>query len=171
MQQRLSTSSLRKWVLTSLLTALVAVGTMLIQIPSPATQGYVNVGDAFVFITGAILGPLPGFVAGGIGSALADLLSGYAYYAPWTLIIKGLEGLLMGLLVYGRWRGQTNLLRPIVGMVVSGIWMVVGYFFAGSFLYGWQASLTSIPGNIAQALVSLAICIFLLRPLYRALGE
>ena len=71
---------IRKLVLAALLAALVCVATMVVQIPSPM-QGYVNLGDCFVLLSGWLLGPWYGFAAGGIGSMLADLFLGYAHYA------------------------------------------------------------------------------------------
>ena len=68
--------TLRKMVLTALFAALTCVATMLIQIQMPATQGYVNIGDCFVLLGAWVLGPWFGAFAGGVGSALADLLAG-----------------------------------------------------------------------------------------------
>ena len=88
---------IRKLVLAALLAALVCVATMVVQIPSPM-QGYVNLGDCFVLLSGWLLGPWYGFAAGGIGSMLADLFLGYAHYAPGTLVIKGLMALVAALM-------------------------------------------------------------------------
>ena len=79
----------RKLVLSALMAALVYVATSIIQIPSPV-NGYVNLGDCFVLLSGWLLGPWYGAAAAGIGSMLVDLLSGYGHYVPGTLIIKGL---------------------------------------------------------------------------------
>ena len=89
---------IRKLVLAALLAALVCVATMVVQIPSPM-QGYVNLGDCFVLLSGWLLGPWWGGAAGGIGSMLADLVLGYGHYAPGTLIIKGLMAL-VGALIF-----------------------------------------------------------------------
>ena len=80
-------SKIRKLVLSALMAALCTVMTMVIQVPSPM-QGYVNLGDCAVLISAWMLGPLYGGAAAGIGSALADLLSGYAHYVPGTFAIK-----------------------------------------------------------------------------------
>ena len=61
---------IRKLVLAALLAALVCVATMVVQIPSPM-QGYVNLGDCFVLLSGWLLGPWYGFAAGGIGLGAA----------------------------------------------------------------------------------------------------
>ena len=78
---------IRLLTLTGMLTALTTVATIVIQIPTP-TKGYVNLGDTIVNISGWLLGGFYGGMAGGIGSALADIITGYAIYAPATLIIK-----------------------------------------------------------------------------------
>ena len=73
----------RKLVLSALMAALVYVATSIIQIPSPV-NGYVNLGDCFVLLSGWLLGPWYGAAAAGIGSMLVDLLSGYGHYVPGT---------------------------------------------------------------------------------------
>ena len=68
---------LRKIVIAALLAAFTCIATMSIRIPTPGTGGYIHPGDAIVLLSGIILGPGYGFLAAGIGSALADLLGGY----------------------------------------------------------------------------------------------
>ena len=87
-----------KLCVTGMFTALICVATMVIQIPAPLA-GYVHFGDCFILIAAWILGPWYGFAAGGIGSALADLFTGYAHYIPGTLIIKGLMAVAAALIV------------------------------------------------------------------------
>ena len=93
--------------------ALVYVATSIIQIPSPV-NGYVNLGDCFVLLSGWLLGPWYGAAAAGIGSMLVDLLSGYGHYVPGTLIIKGVDALAAALIFRALGRGKT-------AMLVSGI--------------------------------------------------
>ena len=85
-------AKIKKIVLTALIAALVYVATSIITIPSPL-KGYLNLGDGFVLLCGFMLSPVYGFLAAGIGSALADLLLGYATYAPATFLIKGMMAL------------------------------------------------------------------------------
>ena len=77
----------QKMVMASLLAALCCVATMVIKIPSPL-KGYINLGDGVVLLSGWLLGAGYGFFAAGIGSALADVFSGYIIYAPVTFIVK-----------------------------------------------------------------------------------
>lgn len=133
----------------AVLMALTTVMTMVIQIPTIGTNGYLNLGDMVVFLAALTLGKKGGFIVGGVGSALADLLLGYTHYAPITLIVKGLEGYIAGT-VFETKLGQRT---PIIGTAIGGIWMAFGYYFAESFMYGMKAALASIPGNLMQGLL------------------
>lgn len=77
------------------MSALTAVLT-LAAIPLPG-GGYYNFGDAVVFVSAATLGPVSGAFVGGLGGALGDLVLGYTFYAPFTLVIKAAEALVAGL--------------------------------------------------------------------------
>jgi len=88
----------RRLVRIALLAALVGVATLVLRIPMPATEGNINVGDAVIVAGALLLGGRSAGLAGGIGSALADGLGGYAHWVPFTLFIKGGEGLVIGVL-------------------------------------------------------------------------
>jgi uncharacterized membrane protein len=156
----LSGRTVRQLTLTALFTALVTVATVAIQIPLPATQGYINVGDAMIFVTALLMGPRTALIAGGVGSALADILSGFAFYAPWTLVIKGLEGLIAAALGYRAFRtkGIAAWAAP-ASLVVAALWMVFGYYVAGGVLKGFTVSLADVPANLGQGLASVALAI------------
>lgn len=143
----------------ALLAALTTVATMVIHIPSP-TNGFVNLGDCFVLLAGWLLGPFWGFLAGGIGSAMADMLLGYTHYVPGTFIIKGLTALIAAVLFEKlKGKGFTSL---IVSSVVGEAEMVLGYFLFASLILGkGMARALSIPGNIFQATVGIIAGIML----------
>jgi uncharacterized membrane protein len=152
--------NLKKMVLLALFVALVAVATMAINIPMPATQGFVNVGDTMIFVTGIFLGPAAGLIAGGIGSAMADLLLGYVHWAPWTLLIKGIEGFLVGLIAFRSFQRVRRVgFTTFLAMLLASLWMVVGYYLAGGIMRGFPAALTSVPGNIVQGIGSIIIAL------------
>lgn len=98
----------RKYVLTGLLTALIFALTFVFHIPVPYTAGYIHLGDSMIYISVIVLGPFFGAFASGVGSMLADLISGYAQYAFPTLIIKSIMALIMGLLLSGRTKKATT---------------------------------------------------------------
>lgn len=134
--------------------ALVAVTTYAIQVPIPATKGVLDFGDIMIFVTALLFGPLIGGFAGGVGSAISDVASGYAStYAPFTLIIKGAEGIIAGL-ISNRIGGK----RDVVAVAFGGAEMVSGYFLAEFFplSLGWAAA-TEVPFNILQIAVGGAV--------------
>lgn len=130
----------------AMLIALTTVMTMVIQIPTPGTNGYLNLGDMVVFMGALILGRKGGLIVGGIGSSMADILLSYTHYAPITLVVKGLEGYIAGRIFETR-IGQKY---PIIATMVGGVWMAFGYYFTEIFMYGAKAALVSVPGNLLQ---------------------
>lgn len=153
-----NSTSARFLCLTSVMAALVCIMTMVIQIPIPL--GYAHLGDAFILLTVLFVGKRSGFWAGGIGSALADLLTGYAYWAIPTFIIKSLMALLAGKIAYRKDETCTLFsVRTGIACVLSMVWMVVGYTVAGMFLYGSVAAgLSSAPGLAVKAVLNLVVC-------------
>ena len=151
-------SNLKKLLMTALFAALACVATMSIRIPTPGTNGYIHPGDAVVILSGIILGPVWGMLAGGIGSALADLIGGYFIYVPITLVIKGLIALIAGV-VYQK-IGKTSKTRytaVILGGVTDIILVAGGYFLCESFMYGAAGAAAGIPANIIQGIGGLII--------------
>lgn len=162
--------STKKLCTMGLLVALTCIATMIIKIPIPATQGYVNVGDSLVLISAIFFGPQVGFVAGGVGSALADLLSGYPQWAVATFVIKGIEGYVAAMIAC-KFNPERHFFNKytVIASVVAMIIMVVGYFFGGAVLEGsFLVSLGSVPANIMQAIASLIIFYVLGFALYKA---
>jgi uncharacterized membrane protein len=144
-----------KTALTSVMTAIVLGSTFFFQVPIPATGGYFNLGDVMIFITALTFGPEVGGFAGGVGSALSDLLGGFGVFAPFTLVIKGAEGLTAGLISRRLFKG-----RDIIGWGTGSVVMVGGYFLAESFFIallfgasdstGIVAALGELPFNVIQ---------------------
>ncbi len=150
-------NNLKKLILAALFAALSCVATMSIRIPTPGTGGYIHPGDAIVILSGVILGPVWGFFAGGIGSALSDLIGGYFVYVPITFVIKGLVALAAGLLYQKVGKTQKSRYAAVVlGGVADIILVAGGYFVCEYFIYGAGAA-ASIPANIIQGIGGLVI--------------
>lgn len=143
--------NIKKLSIYAVLISLTTLATMIITIPIPATKGYINIGDLLVMVSALLIGRKGGFVVGGLGSAMADVLLGYGHYAPITLVVKGIEGWLTGYLYE---KSKTKSTRMPV--IVSGLWMATGYFIAEIFLYG-KGAIVSLPGNIVQGLACAAL--------------
>ena len=158
----MKTSITKKLVLTALLMALTVVATMFIRIPLPL--GYINLGDAFVLLSVFILGPIYGTIAGGVGSALADLF-GYITYAPGTLVIKTAMALI-SYLVYKLLSKVTKkaVIGEIVGGIAGAIIMAFGYFvYETLFFETAVVAIVNVPWNLVQGAVGVAISTTLMR--------
>lgn len=153
---------------TAIFAALCCVCTF-ISVPLPI--GYFNLGDVFVLLSAWLLGPILGTVAAGVGTALADILMGFAVYAPATLIIKGL----MALTAFGVYK----LLKPLfkkskldfipraLSAIAGESIMVMGYFFFEAVVlrYGMGAT-ASIFGNCLQAVAGVVGSVCLASAIY-----
>lgn len=142
----------------ALFAAIVCVATMIVKIPSPATNGYFNLGDCFVLLSAWFLGPVYGALAAGIGSALADLLSGYVQYSVATLVIKAL----MAVAAYFIFKMLSK--KPFIAKLISGISaeaiMVLGYFgYEAVILSYGMAAAGSIFSNVMQGVVGIVSAI------------
>lgn len=151
----------------SLLTAVTAVFTLIVRVPIAPTRGYINLGDVAIFFTAFTFGPVTALVSGGLGTALADLLAGYAQWAPITLVIHGLQGLIAGIIVkYGFFQPVQNgrieeragrFMLMIIAAGIAGTVIMVGlYFLAGAVMYGAGAAAVEIVGNLIQCIVGIA---------------
>lgn len=166
-------NNLTNLVLTALMMCLVMVGTMFIRIPTPLTQGYVHPGDSMIFLAVLILGKKNGSMAAGIGSALADILGGYAYFAPWTLIVKFLMAFVMGFFiekVHGRNNEKEFRLTVVdaIGMALGGAVMAFGYFVVETVMYGNAVTAAmEIPANVGQFVTGMVIACVLAAALYK----
>ena len=150
----------KKIVTAALLAALCCVATMIIKIPSPL-KGYLNLGDCVVLLSGFMLSPLYGFLAAGLGSAFADLLSGYVVYAPATFLIKGVMAVIAyyGVQLLHKKVGTTP--ARIISSISAEIVMILGYFVFEGCLYGFVPSAVNIPANGVQGVAGIILGIIL----------
>ena len=155
-------SKTKRIVITALMAAMVCVATMIIKIPSPM-KGYLNIGDCIVLLCGWLLAPGYGFVAAGLGSALADMFSGYLTYAPATFLIKGSMALIAFACFKLMNRRIGKLPSQIIGAVLAEIVMVLGYYVFEGFMYGFIPSAVNIPANAVQGAAGLILGIILVK--------
>lgn len=149
-------------VRTAVFAALTLISTFIIKIPTPGTGGYIHPGDALVILSGIILGPVYGAAAAGIGSALADILGGYFFYAPVTLLIKAIIAFVSGLIFNGRMiKIRSERIKCILCGLFATVFVALGYFSFEYFIYGTAAA-ASIPANLIQGLSGLVISSILL---------
>ena len=159
-------------VTTALLTALVLVCTLILKVPV-GPDCYIHLGDAVILLAVILLPRGYACFAGAVGATLADLMGGFAFWAPWTFAVK-----LLFILVFGFFldRSRKNASEKtllgvpvieLIGLVVSGIVAVVGYFLSEYMLFGnWIPAATCIPFNIIQVTVAAIIAELLSRRIH-----
>lgn len=126
---RVSNENTSKIVLTGLMTALVTIATMFLMVPVPFTGGYIHLGDSMIFISVLLLGWKRGGFAAGVGSMLADLSAGYANWAPWTLVIKLLMAIIMGICIEASQRNKKNIVT--VSFATAASWLCFNVALGG----------------------------------------
>jgi uncharacterized membrane protein len=168
-------SAALKLALAAMFTGLVFVVTS--QIPPiaiPATSGYFNFGETIIYIAALVFGSFVGALAGGVGSMLADVYLGFAPFAPGTLLIKGLEGAIVGFL-NKRLRKQISNLTVCasISAVIGGLEMVTGYFLYEQLVLGYPfgAALLEVPFNIVQMTVGLVVAIPVMHAVFRVFPQ
>jgi len=149
----------------SILAAVTAVLTIVVRIPTPA-KGYINFGDVAIVFTAITLGPVSGMLAGGLGTAVSDVLSGFANFAPISLVVHGLQGLLVGLIV--RIRPSSLWLQILAG--IAGTIVIAGGYLAAEalFISGIGPALAEVPLNLIQAVVGVILGILVSAAVVRA---
>lgn len=140
----------RKLAVTAIMIALVLALTRPI-VPTPV--GYVHLGDSAIYFAAFAFGPWTGLLAGGLGTALADLLTGeFAIFAPLSLIVHGIQGFVAGWIYFKRRDG----IGLTLGTVIGGLIVIAGYFAGEALVPIWGGlgnALGEVPFNFVQVLV------------------
>lgn len=145
--------------IVAVFSALAFVATRFLQIPIFQTGGYLNFGEAVIYLAAIVFGPIVGGLVGAIGPALADLSSPYAVFAPFTFVIKGLEGLVVGKIAENK---EKNAVR-VIAILMGGLIMIVGYYIVEVtvFMIPPAVALIEVPFNIIQMTVGGFVAILL----------
>ncbi|HKL59125.1 MAG TPA: ECF transporter S component [Sphaerochaeta sp.] len=156
-----------KVAVVAVLTAVVVVFTMIVRIPT--AKGYLNLCDVAICFVAFTFGPWSAFIAAGLGTALADLFSGYAQWAPISFVVHGLEGLLVALIV----RQKSSVTIPFGTKLLAGVVCMVtvsfGYFaLSAIFISGASVAAAEIPWNLVQSGVGVVLGLALAAGVKRA---
>lgn len=134
--------------------AIICIVTMFTKIPIPL--GYAHIGDSIILTFALFYGGKKGFIVGGIGSAMSDLLSGFPQWIIPTFIIKGIMAVIMAIIARKKDGSyQIISIRTFIGAVVSMLFMVFGYVCTGIFMEGFAAGIVSAPGLLIKSVVNI----------------
>lgn len=140
-----------------LLAALILLATYVIKLPVPITNGYVHLGDGFIFMAALLTGPIGALVAG-VGSMLADLIGGYFVYVIPTFLIKAAMGYVAGRFAIC---DKRSLMKNLIVFLCAEAVMVLGYFLFESALYGFAAALAAVFPNVIQGVFGVVVGLLL----------
>ena len=117
----------------------------------------VHIGNVPLFFAAAYFGGKTGAVSGGLGMCLSDLLTGWTLYAPATLIVVGIMGLVFGVIVD---RKPTVSRLLIAAATVLAIKLAGYYLFEAAFVYqNIAAPVVNVPGNTIQILTGAIVAV------------
>ena len=139
---------IRLMCITGIFTAVVFVFTAYLHIPSHT--GYTHVGDGFIYLAACML-PLPyAMFVGAGGALLADCLTGYAIWAPGSIIIKT-----VAVLFFSRKSARIISVRNLLALIPAWAICIGGYYLYEALITGnYAAPLAGIPGYITQSVLS-----------------
>ena len=139
---------IRLMCITGIFTAIVFVFTAYLHIPSHT--GYTHVGDGFIYLAACML-PLPyAMFVGAGGALLADCLTGYAIWAPGSIIIKT-----VAVLFFSRKNARIINVRNLLALIPAWAICIGGYYLYEALITGnYAAPLAGIPGYITQSVLS-----------------
>ena len=157
---------IKKLTVASLLAALTCAATLLVITYSPA-GGYIHLGDCFVLLSGFLMGPLWGGVAAGLGSALTDLMLGYASYIPATFLVKwgtaAVAAVLMRLMT--RKSARFSIAKRALSAAAGECVMVCGYFAYECVIYGFAGAFPNVLLNLIQGASGVVAATLLIIPI------
>ena len=89
--------------------AYVSFTFLQIKIPTPGGTTSFHLGNTFCVLAALLLGGLPGGIAGAIGMGIGDLLDPvYVTYAPKTIILKLMIGIVTGLVAHKIFKNENH---------------------------------------------------------------
>lgn len=152
MEKKKTSKQLIYVVMAALFAAMITVFTAYV-LRIPAGNGYIHLGDSFIFLAASLL-PLPyAIVAAAVGAGLADALTAPIWVIA-TVIIKSVI-----VLPFTSKKDKIINSRNLIALIPALVVTCVGYYLADKILFGsWGAFAAVIP-NIIQIAANAAIYI------------
>ena len=166
-----NTSSAKQVAINGISIALIfiATGFINLRLPIVANGGLIHLGNVPLFLAAIIFGKKTGAISGAVGMALFDLFSGWTLWAPFTFVIVGIMGWVVGKITEDK--SHNTILWYVIAILAALAIKIVGYYIAEGIIYGnWVAPAASIPGNIVQILTAAVIVLPLAKPLKKQLS-
>ena len=185
MERNKQHSTLLKLCATAMMIAIVFVGNYL-RVKIPVPLGGVTsftLANILCALSGILLGPVHGFLAAGLGSAIFDLMDpAYVAEAPITFCTKGMYGLIAGLVLHTVFKSAKDKYGPqLVATICAAVTYMVlylfkNYFYNGMFIQGftqpeqcWALVISKIPATLFNGGIAIVVAPILGVALMKAL--
>lgn len=146
------TYDVKNIAVTGLLSALTVIAISIFRVPGPGGNVYFHLGEAVMITSAIFLGKRSGGFVGGVSGAIADIILGSVLWAPFSLVIHGLKGWVIGALADGQ-GGKRDLLAMLAGVSI----MVIGYTLTAGALYGAAVMPIEFTGDLMQGGLGIVI--------------
>lgn len=141
-------NKIKTLTLAGLFTAIVFITTAYLHIPSHT--GFTHIGDAFIYLAAAIFSTPYAIFVGVIGAMLADVLTGFAIWAPASMIMKALI-----VILFTNKNEKIICTRNIVAIILSGFITFFGYYlYDAIFISNFIVAMTGFAGYVIQSVLS-----------------
>jgi uncharacterized membrane protein len=137
----------RKKVTVSAVAWLILLAVTLIFKVPIGNLGYLNVCDFVIMTVCMYMEPGAGMLYASTATALADIILGYGYFAPYTFVIRGLQGWFIGYLAKRK-------VRRTYIIIIAEVIMLLGYGITYMVMYG---SLQVMCAGILQNMIQTAL--------------
>lgn len=155
---------------TAVFAALSFVCTAFLPIPIASGQGYINFSDAFIFLVASLISPIIGGCVGALSGSMSDLVAGYGSFAPYTAVIKFVEGIVAGylfILLKKILKGEKTKYISFVSFFIGGLIMAFLYMIPDFVMYTKEVAFIDLPFNILQGAINAIVAIICFVPLSR----
>lgn len=152
-----------KWIAyTAMMTALVVATSYIPPLPV-APFGSIYWCDCMIFIAAYLLDPAAAFISGGIGTLLYDLIYGNTVMMVPSLLIHGLQGLVVSALIHYVLPKKPEKLWAVTASVAGALIVIGGYFILRVAIQekGVSYALYRIVANICQETAGVVIAMLI----------
>lgn len=166
---------IRDIVFIGILSSMCAIATT-IKIPF-GVGAMVHLGSACIFLMGILFGGVYAGLSGAIGSAFYDIVMGFSPYTLWSFFIKGIAGLIVGVVAKGLWpenevRGRKWIWKAVLGCLTAAAWTLGGYIVAWAQVTGSMTiALSNSPSSLMTSSAGLVAAMLIAPKLRKALRK
>ena len=121
----------------------------------PLLGSKVHFANAVCLLAGLLLGPVPGGLAAGLGSAIYDLMTGYGAETIITFVSKFAMAWICGRIFLAFGDKRFRISRLAIASACGALSYVFLYMLKSLIMYGWGGVASRFPASIINAAVAI----------------